>query len=90
MTLNDGDYIVHIVDYDDTCIRGATVIDSTGFATIYINARLSAHQQRKTMLHELKHILYDDFYSDDDLDTVESRVKLQQNGSLSSFRLKAC
>lgn len=90
MTLNDGDYIVYIVDYDDTAIRGATVIDDTGFATIYINARLSACQQRRTMAHELVHIIRNDFYNNDDLDTVESRVKLQQNGSLSSFRLKAC
>ena len=79
MTLNDGDYIVHIVDYNDTCIRGATVIDSTGFATIYINARLSACQQRKTMLHELKHILYDDFYNDDSIEIVRARVSAASN-----------
>lgn len=74
MMMNDDEYALHIVDYSDTTIRGATAIDENGFPTIYINARHNAEQQLKTMTHELTHIICDDFFNDDDLDCVRARL----------------
>ena len=53
-------------------IKGVTVMDIDGFYNIYINARLSYDQQKKTIAHEMKHIARGDFYRYDTLEEVES------------------
>ena len=43
-------------------VRGLTVMDNEGFYNIYINARLSFEHQKKALMHELEHIIRNDFY----------------------------
>lgn len=72
MMIEDGDYIVRVIDYKDTAIRGATFVDNDGFANIYINARVSTNQQKETFNHELLHVENDDCYNDKPIELVES------------------
>ena len=46
-------------------------IDENGYASIYLNARLSYDQQRTGMCHALRHLARDDFYNNKDIRTVE-------------------
>ena len=60
LPLTSSDYCVRLVDLDAR-IGGVTAVDEDGFASVYINARHSLPQQVKSFLHELSHILNDDF-----------------------------
>lgn len=71
--IDEGDFIVRLIDHKDTSIRGATFVDENGFASIYINARVSRVQQRKTQKHELNHIAKDDFYNQVPIDDAETQ-----------------
>lgn len=53
-------------------IRGQVLRDSDGDYNIYINARMSADMQRKTIWHELNHVKRGDFDSAYDIKYVES------------------
>ena len=44
-------------------IRAAVRVDPTGWATIYINDRLSPEGRRRALEHELRHIRRDDWFS---------------------------
>lgn len=46
-------------------------VDEEGYASIYLNARLSREQQREGLRHALRHIAGDDFYNNKDIRTVE-------------------
>lgn len=59
-TLTDGDYCVRLIDLDPT-VRGVTAMDNDSFASVYINSRHSYDRQRKAFIHEIEHILHDDF-----------------------------
>lgn len=45
-------------------VRAFTLPDADGNYNIYINSRLSAEQQRRSLHHEKMHIQRDDFYKD--------------------------
>ncbi len=64
------DYCVRLIDLPPH-VKGLVQFDETGFANVYINARLSYVEQKKTFKHELKHIRNDDAYNDDDIYSVE-------------------
>ena len=67
----DNDYNIKIIDlpYD---VNGLTAVDPSGYATIFLNARLSRDGQRRALKHELRHIYRDDFDSKSDIHAVES------------------
>lgn len=59
-----------MIDVDEYCIRyidmpsrtkGLTVEDADGFYSIYINAKISAYEQKAAIIHELTHIERNDF-----------------------------
>ena len=51
---------------------GAMVaFDEDGFASIYLNARLSREKQQKALRHELRHINGDDAYNATDIKIAE-------------------
>lgn len=67
------DCTVRMVDLPVEC-GGMVSLSPDGHFNIYLNARLDRATQREKFLHELRHILNDDFFSDDDIRTVESRA----------------
>ena len=50
------------------------VMEEDGYYTVVLNPALSADTNRKTKLHEIKHILRDDF-NKDSCDKVEKEVR---------------
>ncbi len=65
---------------DEYCIRyidmpsrtkGLTVEDADGFYSIYINAKISAYEQKAAIIHELTHIRRNDFNSNKTLRQAE-------------------
>ena len=70
---NPDDYTVRLVDLPVDC-GGMVSLSPDGHFNIYLNARLDRATQREKFLHELRHILNDDFFNDDDIHTVESRA----------------
>lgn len=70
---NPDDYTVRMVDLPVDC-GGMVSLSPDGHFNIYLNARLDCATQREKYLHELRHILNDDFFNDDDIHTVESRA----------------
>ena len=67
------DCTVRLVDLPVEC-GGMVSLSPDGHFNIYLNARLDCATQRVKFLHELRHILNDDFFNDDDIRTVESRA----------------
>ena len=59
-----------------TC-KGFTILDSNGDYNIYLNARLSAETQAKTLRHEVYHIQQGHFYMDDHVDVLEEQTLLE-------------
>lgn len=68
------DYCVYILDMS-TDIRGCVRIDSDGFASIYINARLSRAEQYNVLKHELRHLRRDDMHSMRSIHQVEKKER---------------
>ena len=66
----DVEYKVYIVPLPGT-VKGAVRVDCEGFASIYINAALSKHEQRSVLRHELRHIYRDDMISNRTIREIE-------------------
>lgn len=64
------DYCVRIIDLPYE-VRGFVAMSPDGFLSIYLNAHLSKDEQRKTFLHELRHIAHNDFYNERDIRSIE-------------------
>lgn len=63
---------IHIIFQDlPIAIKGFT-IQCDDIYTIVLNSRLSYRQNRETVKHELKHITEDDFYSESDIQELET------------------
>ena len=45
-------------------VRAFTLPDADGDYNVYLNSRLSAEQQRRSLQHERMHIARNDFYKD--------------------------
>lgn len=72
MKLYDGDYCVRLTNMLQPSIYALTIVDESGFFNIYINARLSFAQQRRTFRHEVRHIERGDFFSYLDIAAIEA------------------
>ena len=55
MNEDDDYYRVYLVPLPAT-VRGAVRLDEDGFASIYINSRLSEQTKKAAFLHEMRHI----------------------------------
>ena len=62
--------LVRLIDMD-VRVGGLTTVDETGFANIYINARLSEAGRLRALRHELRHHWRGDMFSDADIRAVE-------------------
>ena len=52
-------------------VRAFTIPDAEGDYNVYLNSRLSAEQQRRSLLHEQLHIARNDFYQEASACTIE-------------------
>ena len=59
-------------------IKGQTVEDENGDYNIYINVQRSFEVQRKTILHEIRHIKNRDFENDIPIREIERRCNERQ------------
>lgn len=50
-----------LMDLPTSRVKGCTIPNDDGSYTIILNSRLSAYQQRATYLHEVSHIVNEDF-----------------------------
>ena len=75
------DCAVRLLDMD-VGVQGVTKVDETGFANIYINARLSLDKRREALKHELRHYIRDDMNSEEDIRTVEAAADRPAPGEL--------
>lgn len=56
-------------------VPGLSSVDENGDPTVYLNARLSSVQHRRTYEHELQHLRHDDFFSEEAIEAVEARAQ---------------
>lgn len=68
----DGQYTVYIMPLPGD-INGAVRVSPDGWASIYINDKLSPEARKKALKHELEHIANDDWYNDRSIDEIEQR-----------------
>ena len=69
--LDESAYRIYYIQFPSGDIKGVTMIDSDGFASIYINIDLSPAEKRKTIRHELRHVERDDFYNELPISFIE-------------------
>lgn len=67
----DDDYSVRLEDLPAS-VRGMVVYDDEGWPNVYLNAKLSREEQRKTLIHELRHIVNDDAYNTKNIKLIEA------------------
>ena len=70
----EGEVTIRVVDDMPVSSPGFVIYDETGHYNVYLNGRYNHESNMQTVDHELRHILNDDFFSDDDIRTVESRA----------------
>lgn len=61
--------IIRIISMPDE-IHGMTVVDADGNYNVYLNSKCDFES---AFLHEIIHILNNDFYNDAEIDTIEGR-----------------
>lgn len=69
--LYDGEYSVCLVPFPGD-IKAAVRVDCDGYPTIYINQNLSPEARKNAFLHEMRHILHNDFYNNKTIREAES------------------
>ena len=70
----EGEVTIRVVDDMPVTSPGFVIYDETGHYNVYLNGRYNHESNMQTADHELRHILNDDFFNDDDIHTVESRA----------------
>jgi hypothetical protein len=70
----EGEVTIRVVDDMPVASPGFVIYDETGHCNVYLNGRYNHESNMQTADHELRHILNDDFFNDDDIRTVESRA----------------
>lgn len=55
-------------------VRAFTLPDEQGDYNIYLNCSLSVEEQKKSLLHERRHIENGDFYKNEPVSLIERRV----------------
>lgn len=70
MILTEGDFHVYSIPFTGD-IRGATVVGEDNFYSIYLNSNLPQEVQKKTLEHEIRHIINNDFFNGKSIDDIE-------------------
>lgn len=63
MALDGSDFFVRVIDFPTCTCGGMVMPNDDGTFSVYINAKVSADQQRRAYRHEVNHIENDDFYN---------------------------
>ena len=66
------DIFIYVVDMPIS-VHEAVLPCFCGY-TIYLNARLSKERQEEAYNHAMKHIANNDFWSEEDIQTIEARA----------------
>lgn len=69
--IDEGDCSIRYIALPAT-VHALTARDHDGHYNIYINTRLSAEQQQEALLHEMQHLLRDDFDSSRTFEQAEA------------------
>ena len=77
----EGEVTIRVVDDMPVASPGFVIYDETGHCNVYLNGRYNHESNMQTADHELRHIMNDDFFNDDDIHTVESRADAHATGS---------
>lgn len=65
------EYYIRYIDMP-SATKGMTIEDSDGFFNIYINASLSAAEQKEAIKHEIRHLERNDFDTEKSLQEAET------------------
>ena len=68
--MSEDEYRVYLIDLPND-VRGAVRLDEDGFASIYINSRLSEQTKKAAFLHEIRHIRRNDHTNTRNIQEVE-------------------
>lgn len=52
-------------------VEAMVAVDEEGYANIYLNSRKSYETQRRSLRHELEHLVRDDMFNDKGINEVE-------------------
>lgn len=66
----DCDFFIYYIDLPPT-VRGVVTPNPDSTYSIFINSNLSDEKKRSAYIHEVKHILRDDFYNGQPLQIIE-------------------
>ena len=69
-------------------VPGVLAVDEDGEPSIYLNARLSSVQHKRTYDHEISHLEHDDAYNTDSIEVIEARANGQET-TAPAVRMKA-
>lgn len=67
------EYRVIMLDLPTT-VKGYVLQTFDGYSTIVLNSRLNIWQNRASFLHEMEHIIRDDFHSMESATAIEARA----------------
>ena len=62
MAIDGADFFVRLIDFRTCACGGMVIPNDDGTYSVYLNARTSHDQQRKSYNHEVNHIEHNDFY----------------------------
>lgn len=65
------EYYIRYIDMPSVT-KGMTIEDADGFFNIYINASLSAAEQKEAIKHEIRHLERNDFDTEKSLQEAEA------------------
>lgn len=71
-----------------TRVPGLLAVDEDGEPSIYLNARLTRVQHKRTYDHEVRHIQNDDAHNDDPVEVAEARASLKKADHESRRRVR--
>lgn len=54
-------------------VEAMVAVDEEGYANIYLNSRQSYETQKRSLRHELEHLVRDDVYNDKGITEIERR-----------------
>lgn len=70
----EGEITIRVVDDMPVASPGFVIYDETGHCNVYLNGRYNHESNIQTAIHELRHILNDDFFNNDPIEVVEARA----------------
>ena len=73
MMLTDGDFHVYLIPLAGD-VEGCVTMGEDNYYSIYINSNLSSERQQEVLLHEMKHIVRDDFYNGLSIQDIETNI----------------